>query len=410
MAAAASFPSYAVTLRYIEPPVITIPPIDTTVNAGLTVLLNCQAEGDPKPDIVWARVTHPISGDIRFTILSNGSLQIVAARKEDTSMYECTATNVMGSVVAKASFTVEVHGGFSDWLPWQSCSVTCGQGVQKRIRLCDNPAPANGGLSCQGEESETRVCQNKLCPVDGSWSDWSPWEECSKTCGNGKKTRTRSCHVPPGQGGGKSCLGKAVDTIVCSTEPCPVNGIWSSWQAWGACSKTCGKGTHRRVRVCNNPPPSFDGSSCEGQDVQTQICLDRHCPGTVTKWMESGQPGEAGRPAAYPVVADFDKGFRECSNPAPQYGGHKCEGMEYENELCNSDLCPVHGNWGSWSSWGACSRTCNGGQMRRYRACDDPAPSNSGRGCTGADTEIHKCNTVKCPGPSRRTNGMYCST
>ncbi|XP_073439014.1 hemicentin-1 [Dendrobates tinctorius] len=383
---------HTITLSLQKPPIITIPPIDTTVNAGSAVLLNCQAEGEPKPDIVWARGTHPMSGDIRFTILSNGSLQIVAARKEDTSMYECSATNVIGSVVAKASFTVEVHGGFSDWLPWQSCSVTCGQGVQKRIRLCDNPAPANGGLSCQGEESETRICQNKLCPVDGSWSDWSPWEECSKTCGSGKKARTRSCHVPPGQGGGKSCLGKAVDTIVCNTEPCPVNGIWSSWQAWGACSKTCGKGTHRRERVCNNPPPSFDGSLCEGQDVQTQICSDRHCP-VDGKWSAWG----SWTSCSLSCGGGLRQRFRECSNPAPQYGGHKCEGMEYENELCNSDLCPVHGNWGSWSSWGACSRTCNGGQMRRYRACDNPAPSNSGRGCTGADTEIHKCNTVKCP-------------
>lgn len=57
--------------------------------------------------------------------------------------------------------------------------------------------------------------------VDGSWSDWSPWEECSKTCGSGKKTRTRTCRVPPGQEGGKSCLGKAVDTLVCNSEPCP---------------------------------------------------------------------------------------------------------------------------------------------------------------------------------------------
>ncbi|XP_075689566.1 hemicentin-1 [Rhinoderma darwinii] len=382
---------HTITLSLKKPPIMIVHPIDTTVNAGGTVVLNCQAEGEPEPDIVWSRVSHPISGDNRFNRLSNGSLQIVAARKEDTSIYECKATNIMGSKVVKASFTVQVHGGFSEWLPWQSCSVTCGQGVQKRIRLCDNPDPANGGLYCQGEESETRICQNKLCPVDGSWSDWSPWEECSKTCGSGKKTRIRTCHMPPGQGG-KSCLGKAVDIIVCNTEPCPVDGVWSSWQAWGVCSKTCGKGTHTRVRVCNNPPPSFDGSPCEGQDTQTQICSDRHCP-VDGRWSAWG----SWTSCSLSCGGGLRQRFRECSNPAPQYGGHKCEGIEYENEFCNGDLCPVHGNWGPWSPWGACSRTCNGGQMRRYRNCDNPAPTNSGRGCTGADMEIHKCNTNKCP-------------
>ncbi|KAG8556198.1 hypothetical protein GDO81_017962 [Engystomops pustulosus] len=383
---------HTITLSLQTPPIIRIHPINVTVDAGATVVLNCQAEGKPEPDIAWSRVPHPISGDNRFTILSNGSLQIVAARKEDTSIYECRATNIMGSVVVKASFTVQVHGGFSDWLPWQSCSVTCGQGVQKRIRLCDNPISANGGLQCQEEDLETRVCQNKPCPVDGSWSDWSPWEECSKTCGIGKKTRTRTCHVPPGHEGGRSCLGKAVDTIECNSKPCPVDGIWSSWEAWGACTKTCGKGTQTRIRLCNNPPPSFDGSPCEGHDSQTQICSDRHCP-VDGKWSVWG----SWTSCSLSCGGGLRQRFRECSNPAPQYGGHKCEGKEYENEFCNGDLCPVHGSWGPWSSWGACSRTCNGGQMRRYRACDNPAPSNSGRGCSGADTEMHKCNTNKCP-------------
>lgn len=48
---------------------------------------------------------------------------------------------------------------------------------------------------------------------------------------------------------------------------------------WGPCSKTCGKGTQIRARLCNNPPPSLDGTFCEGQDTQSQICNIRHCPG-----------------------------------------------------------------------------------------------------------------------------------
>lgn len=60
----------------------------------------------------------------------------------------------------------------------------------------------------------------------------------------------------------------------------------------------------------------------------------------------------------------------------------------------------VSGNWGPWSSWGSCSKTCNGGQMRRYRTCDNPGPANGGRACAGADTQIQRCSTANCPGES----------
>lgn len=57
-----------------------------------------------------------------------------------------------------------VHGGFSQWSAWRSCSVTCGKGNQKRSRQCNSPSPANGGKPCQGSDSEMRNCHNKLCP------------------------------------------------------------------------------------------------------------------------------------------------------------------------------------------------------------------------------------------------------
>ncbi|KAM9324527.1 hemicentin-1 [Gastrophryne carolinensis] len=382
---------HSVTLILQKPPIIKIPPSDRTVNAGATVVFDCKAEGEPVPTIAWSRLTHPIFRDHRFTVLSNGSLKIVAARKEDTSMYECSATNIMGTVVSKFSFTVQVHGRFSEWLPWQSCSASCGQGVQKRMRLCNNPAPANGGLYCEGEEFEIRDCQNKPCPADGVWSDWSSWEECSKTCGGGKKTRTRTCNIPSMEGEVKTCDGKAIDTTVCNIKPCPVDGKWSSWQAWNPCSKTCGKGTQTRIRLCNNPPPSSDGTICEGQEKQTQICYEQHCP-VDGNWSAWG----SWTACSVSCGGGLRQRTRECSSPAPQYGGHKCEGNDYDKESCNRDLCPVNGNWGSWSSWSSCSRTCNGGQRRRYRVCDSPAPLNNGRGCVGMDSEMQKCSTEMC--------------
>ncbi|XP_059503813.1 hemicentin-1 isoform X2 [Stegostoma tigrinum] len=381
-----------VTLTLQSSPVFTVEPMDAVTDAGTIVMLNCQAGGEPTPTVEWSRQGQPLIENERITILSNNSLRFTAVKKEDTSEYECVARNLMGSMLVKITLTVQVHGGFSEWLQWDPCSVTCGQGVQKRLRLCNNPVPANGGRHCEGTDSETRRCQSKHCPVDGSWSEWGQWEECSRTCGQGNRTRTRTCTNPPVQYGGKLCDGKAVEAIMCNIRPCPVVGGWSSWLPWGPCSETCGKGTQMRLRLCNNPPPSFDGAHCEGQDAQTRVCKNRLCPvdGKWTSWVSwtacSVSCGGGTRQRA-----------RTCSDPVPQYGGHYCEGSDVQIDFCNSDPCPIHGNWGPWSSWGTCSRTCNGGQMRRYRTCDNPRPTSGGRACAGADTQVQRCSLDICP-------------
>jgi len=50
--------------------------------------------------------------------------------------------------------------GFSDW---SSCSSSCGEGVQNRLRKVLQPA-RNEGLECGGEEREERKCKTEACP------------------------------------------------------------------------------------------------------------------------------------------------------------------------------------------------------------------------------------------------------
>ncbi|XP_049724489.1 hemicentin-1 isoform X1 [Elephas maximus indicus] len=382
--------SLSLTLQ--SPPIITLEPVETVTNAGGKVILNCQATGEPRPTISWSRQGRPIPWNDRVNVLSNDSLYIAAAQKEDTSEYECVARNMMGSVLVRVPVIVQVHGGFSQWSAWRSCSVTCGKGIQKRSRLCNNPLPANGGKSCQGSDSEMQNCQNKPCPVDGSWSAWSSWEECTRSCGHGNRTRTRTCNDPSAQHGGRPCEGNAVEIIMCNIRPCPVHGAWSFWQPWSACSESCGKGTQTRTRLCNHPPPSFDGPYCKGAETQMQVCNKRHCPvdGKWAAWTSWNA-------CSVSCGGGARQRTRDCSDPAPQYGGRKCEGSDVQSDFCNSDPCPTHGNWSPWSGWGTCSRPCNGGQMRRYRTCDNPRPSNGGRACGGPDSQIQRCNTAMCP-------------
>ncbi|XP_028823701.1 hemicentin-1 isoform X1 [Denticeps clupeoides] len=382
----------SVTLTLQRPPTISLEPVEMVVDAGTTVVLNCQASGEPAPAIEWSRQGRPVWAGEHATLLANGSLRLASAQKEDTGDYECVARNLMGSVLVRVPLTVRVHGGFSAWMDWGACSVTCGVGVQRRLRHCNNPLPANGGRDCAGTDTDARNCHGRPCPVDGNWSEWSSWEECSRTCGRGNKTRVRTCNAPPAQHGGRPCEGQAVAAIMCSIRPCPVSGSWGTWLAWSPCSETCGQGTQTRVRLCNNPPPSHDGPPCRGSDTQTQVCSERPCPvdGKWSSWISWG-------PCSVSCGGGTRQRTRLCGSPAPQHGGRQCEGNDVHLDFCNSEPCPIHGNWGPWSSWGVCSRSCNGGQMRRYRTCENPRPSNGGRACGGTDTEIQRCATESCP-------------
>ena len=61
-----------------------------------------------------------------------------------------------------------------------------------------------------------------------------------------------------------------------------VNGQWSDWEDWGECSITCGGGNQTRSRVCDNPEPAFGGKNCTedgSMASETQMCNEDACPG-----------------------------------------------------------------------------------------------------------------------------------
>jgi len=60
-----------------------------------------------------------------------------------------------------------------------------------------------------------------------------------------------------------------------------VDGGWSRWGAWSECSTSCGhEGVRRRQRHCDNPLPQYDGRPCGGDTVETAACPQTvQCPG-----------------------------------------------------------------------------------------------------------------------------------
>lgn len=61
-------------------------------------------------------------------------------------------------------FVVTVDGGWGDWELDGPCSVTCGNGIQKLRRKCDEPEPKCYGKNCDGIDSKTVACNKELCP------------------------------------------------------------------------------------------------------------------------------------------------------------------------------------------------------------------------------------------------------
>ena len=59
--------------------------------------------------------------------------------------------------------------------------------------------------------------------MDGSWSEWSPWNATCSSCGSGVKTRYRFCTNPSPLHGGSNCSGQSQETEDCNLPPCPGN-------------------------------------------------------------------------------------------------------------------------------------------------------------------------------------------
>ena len=88
------------------------------------------------------------------------------------------------------------------------------------------------------------------------------------------------------------------------------------------------------------------------------------------------------------------KRTRQCNNPPPANGGKTCPGSGIETLPCNTNPCPIDGKWGSWGAWSNCTKECGGGTQKRIRQCAPPA--YGGKPCSGSNSETRACNTQEC--------------
>ena len=56
-----------------------------------------------------------------------------------------------------------VDGGWSDYGDWSECSAACGGGTQTRSRTCTNLAPTDEGVECEGDAEQEQACNTDPC-------------------------------------------------------------------------------------------------------------------------------------------------------------------------------------------------------------------------------------------------------
>ncbi|XP_077396637.1 A disintegrin and metalloproteinase with thrombospondin motifs 15-like [Festucalex cinctus] len=127
--------------------------------------------------------------------LTKDSKEEKTLRKEEKNHVSHNNVLLNGNKVeAKKEVTGKQPG--KHWVSgsWESCTVTCGRGLQKRLVLCQD-TEGNPAFGCSSADRPVamRACGDP-CPV---W-DVGAWSHCSKSCDRGFKRRSVRCMTENG--------------------------------------------------------------------------------------------------------------------------------------------------------------------------------------------------------------------
>ncbi|CAC5378678.1 HMCN [Mytilus coruscus] len=203
---------------------------------------------------------------------------------ESTDMYSTSTSEDHATLSpddATSSYTTDVYSTVTStvesywlkWTAWGPCMYKPGS-----VDSCEGYHSRQRQFFSTGHwiktDEQCQKCYFTTEKVNGNYSTWTEWEDCSTNC-KGKTSRYRTCNNPPPCNGGRNCSVLGVDTL---TKDCgPVDGGWSTWGEWSTClpenmTSIYGIGNHTRSRNCSDPEPVCSGEPCEGIVNETGLC------------------------------------------------------------------------------------------------------------------------------------------
>lgn len=154
----------------------------------------------------------------------------------------CGVKSVRGELHKKSAEvkpTDIIDSEVGDWIAGE-CTVPCDDelvgGTQLMTREVIQKKNDNG-IKLPSLQ-ETIKCGQFPCPIDCKQSPWDSYSTCSKDCGGGIKTRSRSTDVKP-KNGGKFC-DAPTESNVCNSGSCDRNCNLTKWK-YRPCSVACGR-------------------------------------------------------------------------------------------------------------------------------------------------------------------------
>ncbi|XP_068167090.1 A disintegrin and metalloproteinase with thrombospondin motifs 13 [Antennarius striatus] len=324
-------------------------------------------------------------GEGRFMMAADGGYSSVDLTWSPCSRQQLLTFFSQGRAGCVTDLPV-LGGTLQDWKPglYYGVDDQCRIAFGSSARACSftpPDLPACRALSCHLDPHDDASCNRLLVPLlDGT--ECAPRQWCLKG----------RCVAPEQPGG----------SLV-------VHGSWSDWSDFSPCSRTCGGGVTHRTRKCNNPRPAFGGDDCHGLDVEAELCHRRSCDSTQLAFMAEQcsrtdpdplylQPGSASFYTWIPAVgvaqgddlcrymcqsqgedfivsrgAHFVDGTRCEPDPPPPFGSTaaclrgRCQLFGCDGVLgsgTTKDVCGVCGGDGSTCT--LTSDTYTGGQAQEY--------------------------------------------